>query len=69
MIDQSLLEGAHRAIERWGWREATLILGLIGGGAIVPLSLIFVRRQPGGDRCPIPQLCRLELRREIRFDR
>ena len=24
MIDQSLLEGAHRAIERWGWREATL---------------------------------------------
>ena len=24
MIDQGLLEGAHRAIERWGWREATL---------------------------------------------
>ena len=24
MIDPSLLEGAHRAIERWGWRQATL---------------------------------------------
>jgi AcrR family transcriptional regulator len=24
MIDESLLEGAHRAIERWGWRQATL---------------------------------------------
>ena len=24
MIDQGLLEGAHRAIERWGWRQATL---------------------------------------------
>jgi AcrR family transcriptional regulator len=24
VIDQGLLEGAHRAIERWGWREATL---------------------------------------------
>jgi AcrR family transcriptional regulator len=23
-IDQSMLDGAHRAIERWGWREATL---------------------------------------------
>jgi AcrR family transcriptional regulator len=22
--DQGLLDGAHRAIERWGWREATL---------------------------------------------
>jgi AcrR family transcriptional regulator len=24
VIDQGLLDGAHRAIERWGWREATL---------------------------------------------
>ena len=24
MIDEGLLDGAHRAIERWGWREATL---------------------------------------------
>src|SRR5213596_529219 len=24
VIDESLLDGAHRAIERWGWREATL---------------------------------------------
>ena len=24
MTDQGLLDGAHRAIERWGWREATL---------------------------------------------
>ena len=24
MTDQSTLDGAHRAIERWGWREATL---------------------------------------------
>ena len=23
-IDQNLIDGAHRAIERWGWREATL---------------------------------------------
>lgn len=24
VIDEGLLDGAHRAIERWGWREATL---------------------------------------------
>jgi AcrR family transcriptional regulator len=24
VIDQVLIDGAHRAIERWGWREATL---------------------------------------------
>ena len=24
VIDQGLLEGAHRAIERWGWQQATL---------------------------------------------
>ncbi len=24
MIDQGLLDGAHRAIERWGWQQATL---------------------------------------------
>jgi AcrR family transcriptional regulator len=24
VLDETLLDGAHRAIERWGWREATL---------------------------------------------
>src|SRR4029453_3078979 len=24
VVDDALLTGAHRAIERWGWREATL---------------------------------------------
>src|SRR4051812_957061 len=33
-------------IDTFGWREATIMLGLIGGGTIVPLSLIFLRRQP-----------------------
>jgi MFS family permease len=33
-------------IDAFGWRQATIILGLIGGGAIVPLALIFIRRQP-----------------------
>ncbi len=33
-------------IDAWGWRTAWVVLGIIGAGAIVPLSLVFVRRQP-----------------------
>ncbi len=33
-------------IERFGWRDAWIILGLLGVGIIVPLALLFVRRQP-----------------------
>ena len=33
-------------IDAWGWRTAWLALAGIGAGIIVPLSLLFVRRQP-----------------------
>ncbi len=33
-------------IDSWGWRQAWVVLAIIGVGVIVPLSLIFVRRQP-----------------------
>ena len=33
-------------IERYGWRSAWIILAALGAGIIIPLSLIFVRRQP-----------------------
>jgi len=33
-------------IERWGWRSAWLGLGILGAAVVVPLSILFVRRQP-----------------------
>lgn len=33
-------------IDVWGWRTAWVVLAMIGVGVIVPLALIFVRRQP-----------------------
>ena len=33
-------------IDAWGWRMAWIALAGIGAGIIVPLSLLFVRRQP-----------------------
>jgi len=33
-------------IDAVGWRNAWAILGVVGAGLIIPLSLIFVRRQP-----------------------
>jgi predicted MFS family arabinose efflux permease len=33
-------------IDAFGWRTAWVLLGLIGAGLIIPLSLLFVRRQP-----------------------
>ncbi len=33
-------------IDRWGWEMAWIILACIGIGVIVPMSAIFVRRQP-----------------------
>ena len=33
-------------IDLWGWRRAWILLGIIGGGVIIPLSLIFLRREP-----------------------
>lgn len=33
-------------IDAWGWRTAWIVLGIIGGAIIIPLSIIFVRRQP-----------------------
>ncbi len=33
-------------IDLLGWRAAWIVLGTIGAGMIIPLSLIFVRRQP-----------------------
>ncbi|MSQ26342.1 MAG: MFS transporter [Dehalococcoidia bacterium] len=33
-------------IDAWGWRTAWIALAGIGAGIIVPLSLLFVRRQP-----------------------
>ncbi len=33
-------------IDTWGWRTAWVALAVLGIGVIVPLSLIFVRRQP-----------------------
>lgn len=33
-------------IDAWGWRNAWIALGLIGGGIIIPMSIFFVRRQP-----------------------
>jgi MFS family permease len=49
-------------IDRVGWRSAWVVLALVGAGLIVPLSLLFVRRQPedlglrpDGDRAPEPR--------------
>ncbi len=33
-------------IDAWGWRQAWVVLAIIGVSVIVPLSAIFVRRQP-----------------------
>jgi predicted MFS family arabinose efflux permease len=33
-------------IEHWGWRSAWLGLGLLGAAIVVPLSIVYVRRQP-----------------------
>ena len=33
-------------IDAWGWRTAWIVLAILGISIIVPLSLIFVRRQP-----------------------
>lgn len=33
-------------IDAYGWRQAWVLLALIGAGPIVPLALLFVRRQP-----------------------
>jgi MFS family permease len=33
-------------IDGFGWRNAWILLGVIGAGLIVPLALLFVRRQP-----------------------
>lgn len=33
-------------IDAFGWRQAWIYLALIGAGLIIPLSLVFVRRQP-----------------------
>lgn len=33
-------------IDAFGWRQAWIILAIIGVGIIIPLSLIFLRRQP-----------------------
>ena len=33
-------------IDAFGWRNAWILLAVIGAGLIIPLSLIFVRRQP-----------------------
>ncbi|MCC6177064.1 MAG: MFS transporter [Chloroflexi bacterium] len=33
-------------IDAFGWRTAWALLGVLGAGSIVPLSLLFVRRQP-----------------------
>jgi MFS family permease len=33
-------------IDGYGWRTAWVLLGLIGAAIIIPLSLLFVRRQP-----------------------
>ncbi len=48
-------------IDHLGWRTAWMLLAVIGAGMIVPLSLIFVRRQPedlglrpDGDAAPLP---------------
>jgi len=38
--------GTQALIDAFGWRQAAVILGVVGGGTIVPLALIFVRRQP-----------------------
>jgi len=33
-------------IDSWGWREAWIILAIVGMAVIVPLAIAFVRRQP-----------------------
>ncbi len=33
-------------IDAWGWRTAWVILAVLGVGVIVPLSAVFIRRQP-----------------------
>ncbi|MCI0441144.1 MAG: MFS transporter [Chloroflexi bacterium] len=33
-------------IDAWGWRQTWFVLAIIGVGVIVPLAVIFVRRQP-----------------------
>lgn len=49
-------------IDAWGWRNAWIVLAIIGMGVVVPFAAIFVRRQPedmgllpDGDR-PIDEL-------------
>lgn len=36
----------HIFIDAWGWRMAWVVLGVIGGSVLIPLAIIFVRRQP-----------------------
>ena len=36
----------HVFIDAWGWRTAWVVLGVIGGVVLIPLAIIFVRRQP-----------------------
>ncbi len=33
-------------IDAWGWRTAWIVLAVIGTAVIVPVSLVFIRRQP-----------------------
>jgi MFS family permease len=37
---------SYLLIEAFGWRTAWVILAAIGAGLVIPLSLIFIRRQP-----------------------
>ena len=48
-------------IDRYGWRAAWIILAALGAGIIIPIALIFVRRQPEDmglfpDGAPAPAL-------------
>lgn len=36
----------HVFIDAWGWRTAWIVLACIGAGILVPLAVIFLRRQP-----------------------
>ncbi|MDA0676922.1 MAG: MFS transporter, partial [Chloroflexi bacterium] len=36
----------HVFIDAWGWRTAWVVLGVIGGSVLIPLAIIFIRRQP-----------------------
>ena len=65
VIDQVLLEGAHRAIERWGWREATLERIATEAGVSrmtlhrrgVTRDGLLGRRSPSASRTPIERAC------------